>query len=123
MGRPLFWIFNRMTTIKIDWIWHIYQWTLEELESNLNEFSNKEISLDKSVGSFESDRKIYIENCKLKHQKGDGKIAILTPINKTSFKISAFSNTRINFDFDNDTLMGLKFYLELGQFYLAKKLD
>lgn len=100
-----------------------YKWKFEELESNLNEFSYEEVSLDKYVGSFEGDRMIYIENGILKYQKGEGKIATLTPLNKTSFKSDTFSDIRISFDFDDDTLMGLKFYLELGQFYLAKKME
>lgn len=100
-----------------------YQWKLEELESNLNKFSYQEILLDKYVGSFDGGRKIYIENGKLKYQKNEGEIANLTPINKTSFKFDNFSSTRISFDFDGDILIGLKFYVESGQFYLAKKLN
>jgi hypothetical protein len=100
-----------------------YKWQLEELECRLNEFSHKTILLEKYTGSFDGDRKIYIENGKLKYQRGQGKIAILTPLNETSFISDTFSNTRIGFDFDCDTLLGLKLYVETGQFNLAKKLN
>jgi hypothetical protein len=100
-----------------------YNWKLEELESRLNEVQFNENELMKFTGNFDGDRRVYLENGKLKYQKGDDKIATLTPLNETSFISNTFSEIRINFDFNGDVLMGLKFYLESGQFYLAKKLD
>jgi retinol-binding protein 3 len=100
-----------------------YKWKLEELEAHLNAFTIDEISLNKYIGLFDGDRKVYSENGKLKYQRGNGKIATLTPLNQFSFKSDTFSDVRIQFDFDGEQLMGLKLYLEFGQFNLAKKLD
>lgn len=100
-----------------------YKWKLEELESNLNELQLSENDLKKFIGKFDGNRRVFVENGKLKYQRENGKIAILTPLNKTSFKTDTFPHIRINFDFDNDVLIGLKFYFESGQFYLAKKTE
>ena len=98
-----------------------YKWKLETLEASIDGFSYDKIQLHKYVGNFDGDRKIFIENGKLKYQRGQGKIATLTPLNKTSFISDTFTDTRIEFDFDGDTLMGLKLYIEAGQFNLVKK--
>ncbi len=98
-----------------------YKWKLEELESNLNGVRLTENELRRFVGKFDGDRRIFIEDGKLKYQKGAGKIATLTPLSKTSFKSDTFLDVRIGADFDKDELIGLRLYLESGQFNLAKK--
>lgn len=100
-----------------------YEWRLEELEAILTEFQYNEKDLKKFIGDFEGDRKVFIENGILKYQRGEGEIATLTPLKEHSFKANTFSNVRIKFIFKKDTLKEMKFYLESGQYYLAKKID
>jgi retinol-binding protein 3 len=100
-----------------------YKWQLEEVECRLSEFSHKIILLERYIGSFDGDRKIFIENGKLKYQRGQGKIATLTALNETCFTSDTFSDLRIEYDLDGETILGLKFYNEFGQYYLAKKLN
>lgn len=100
-----------------------YKWKLEVLEASINQFSYDKIPLPKYVGNFDGDRRIFIENGKLKYQRGQGKIATLTPLNTRSFISDTFTDTRIEFDFEGDTIMGLKLYIETGQFNLAKKIN
>lgn len=100
-----------------------YQWKLEELQSRLTPIEFDQNELKKFTGKFAGDRRIAIENGQLVYQKGTGDIARLTALSEDSFKADTFSDVRIRFDFDGDTLIGLTFYLELGQFYVAQKVE
>lgn len=100
-----------------------YSWHLDELKSYLNQVKFEENELQKFVGKFEGDRRIYLENGSLKYQKGEGDISTLSPLTATAFKSDIFSELRIQFDFEDSELIGLKFYQESGHFYLAKKLE
>ncbi len=100
-----------------------YQWTLENLEAQLIKFSITENELKKFVGKYDGDRSVFIENGYLKYRRGQGKVATLTPLTKFSFKSDTFNDVRIGFDIDGDNIMGMKLYLQSGQFNLARKLE